>query len=304
MKVKKLNLYMMLFSAPIVVASFRFLDVGPDYPAYKYIYENGIVAEPIFYALNLAFQRSGVPFEAFHLFLSSLAFYWFLNFLIKQNLGFFTIFFSGIFFYVFQIASHWRTGLALATICFFVNRGTYEKLVVAIAPALLHISALVAIVTRYIGKFTLLLIFLFFFLNFFILDIVVLLGEGFFALLGREKFFHAILAVANGEENYLHRSLWKWDNPRAYFVVLTTALMWAEWKKKSSPIINVVMLGNFAFLLFLFNAYIAQKSYLLFKPLQLAAAMQIGSKDRKLLCVGLVVFFSILDVVERYAERL
>ena len=80
------------------------------------------MSEPIFYLVNIFFRKIGFSFQWFHLILSVIAFYWFLRFLVRSNFSFLTIFCSGIFFYVFHIASHWRTGLALGLVCLLADR--------------------------------------------------------------------------------------------------------------------------------------------------------------------------------------
>lgn len=293
----------MLFFPLIVIASFRFLDVGPDYPSYKYIYENSKMTEPIFYIVNIFFRKMGFPFQWFHLILSVIAFYWFLRFLVRSNFSFLTIFCSGIFFYVFHIASHWRTGLALGLVCLLADRRVHTKIHILIIPALVHISALTLTIANFVSRNFIFFVCIVAFVNFFILGFIGFLGPEIFKLLGREKFYYAIISVALGQDNYLHRSLWAWDNLRLYFVVLTSSLMWSDWKKNNSMIINLVMIGNFAFILFMFNAYLAQKTYLFIKPLQLAAAVSLSDKQKRNFCLSIILLFSFLDVFERYAER-
>lgn len=305
MKINKINLLVMaLFVVPIFIASFRILDVGPDYYSYKYIYDNGISAEPLFYGVSLLLRGIGMPFEVFHLILSLLAFYWFVRFLILNRVEVPIIVFSATLFYVLHLSSHWRTGLALSLICYLTSGHSDKRYFTSFFPAMVHVSALVAMFVRLLANKTVIFIFVFIILNFFIVDFIELVGAAPFRLIGRENFFHAIINVADGEENYLHRSLWYWNNFRLYFVVIMLYFLWPDWIRKTSELINLAIIGNLAFLLFLFNAYISQKTYLLFLPLQLAAAGKISSKQRRIVAMFLVISVSLVDLLERYIERL
>lgn len=303
MRIKKTTLIFTLLLPFLYLAGYNLLPIQPDYPAYKFIYEVGTYSEPLFFILNKIFSTSGMPFEIFHILLSSVAFYYFIVNLAMNRVNWIIIILSCLMFYVFQIAAHWRTGLALGFISYLLYKHPGKLRLSLLLASSIHLSALPNLLSLLMSRYLIFVLVFVIIINMFSYEFFILLGPSLFESLGRVSFYENMIAVLSGADaNYLHRSIFNHTNLRIYFVLLLIFFFYSDVKKHSSVLINFAFVGCICYLLFLFNAYLAQKSFLLVKPILLAAASKVTNRIYRNIAVTLIILSSFVDIFERYTD--
>lgn len=292
------TIYWIIFSTILLLSSFQVLKYNPDYASYEYIFINTKPSEPLFYLLNATFLKLGFSFAFFHFILSALGAFAFIKFVFKRSSNLYIIIFSCLSLYLYHLGAHWRTGLALCFICFLTVNAFSKNKILFFSGSLLHLSTVSCGIFLLIPRNIFFLILIIIVSNIFFIQILSQV-EFVFDYLGRMKFFNRVVGVSEDIDSYLHRSINSFENLRIYYVILMMYLIYGDWKNQKSLSIAMVMASCTAYLCFLSNAYLAQKSFLLLKPLHLLAVDEIQSKRKKHFGYILVLSGLFIDMFER-----
>lgn len=276
---------------------------GADFLTYeKYYYAREFFVEPIYLITQNFFSFLNVPFVIFWTVLTTFSIYQVGIFCLDRARSdtFYLLILPMMF--LLTLAGHSRSGFALGVFCWSINRGnTISKSL--FFGGMMHVGAIVIYCVNFIISteiklkskigLVILLSILFYivtqFLHFYIDE------------LGKANYVRMISMSYLNTDHFQHRNLWSVDNLRLWFWLLILCYLINFKVPDKSLYVTIAV----SYVVFGFDAYIAQKSTLIFLPLVALVFLHrlktnnIVRYSLQMIGVWIVVIFTILDIAER-----
>lgn len=276
---------------------------GGDFLTYeKYYYSREFFVEPFYLITQNLFSFLNVPFLVFWTVLTTFSIYQVGLFSLSRARPetFYLLILPLMFF--LTLAGHSRSGFALGVFCWSMNRAnTISKSL--FFGGMMHSGAMVIFCVHFLTskeiKFKLKLGFIILF--FCVLYIILQYFYQFLDDIGKANYVNMISLNYLNSEHFQHRNLWSANNLRLWFWLFIMCYLIAFNVLDKSLYITLAA----SYVIFGFDAYIAQKSTLIFLPLIALVFLHRHKTTRmeryacQFLGVGMVLIFSILDIAER-----
>lgn len=276
---------------------------GGDFLTYEsHYYNKEIFFDPLYYILQNLFSSLSVPFSVFWMILTTGAIYSVGKFSFQRapSIVFYVVVLPPLFF--LTLSGHSRSGFALGVFCLAFNRGNSVQKSL-FTSGLMHVGSLVILFIYIISSSKIKVankIFILTSASLIIYFIINNYWEG-FDNLGKANYYRMLSLSYLSSDDPQHRSLWSLNNIRLWFwLAILIYLRIACVKDK-----NLYTSVAFSYLLFGFDAYIAQKSTLIFLPIigllffNEKKSNKIELYFLKILGIVFVLLSNAIDVFER-----
>ena len=304
LKVRKYLLFLFIVSINLgLLNAIKREAFGADFLTYeKYYYAREFFVEPIYLIIQNLFSFLNIPFLVFWMVLTTFSIYQVGLFSLSRARSetFYLLILPLMFF--LTLSGHSRSGFALGVFCWSMNRGnTLSKSL--FFGGMMHAGAMVVFCVNFLISKEINLKLKIGFIMLFLCSVYIILQYFYLFLeeIGKANYVRMLSLSYLNSDHFQHRNLWSFNNLRLWFWLLLLCYLIAFNVFDRSLYTTLAV----SYVIFGFDAYIAQKTTLIFLPLIALVFLHrhkttsIVRYACQVLGAGMVAIISSLDIAER-----